>query len=122
MRRENLQTRLTESYREVDRLIVSVGSGTLAISVAFLNLDSNPLATWALKLSWVTMFIAVLSVLLSLLFEQADKRRRIKQIDSSQNETDSYLDTLLVGLNAAGVLAFIGGLFSIAFFLLVNAR
>lgn len=122
MRRENLQTRLTESYREVDRLIVSVGSGALAISVAFLSQDSNPLAMGALKLSWVAMFIAVLSVLLSLLFEQADKRQRIKQIDSGQNETDGHLDILIVGLNALGVLAFIGGLFSIAFFLLVNAQ
>lgn len=122
MRRENLQTRLTESYREVDRVIVSVGSGILAISVAFLNQDSNPLAMWALKISWVAMLIAVLSVLLSLLFEQADKRRRIKQIDSNQNETDGYRDTLIVGLNAVGVLAFIGGLLAIAFFLLENAR
>ncbi len=121
-RREGLQGRLTDSYREVDRLIISVGSGVLAISVAFLESGSTPIESWAIKLSWGAMFIAVLSVLISLLFEQADKRRRINQIDADQEETDGCLDIFINAFNVIGIMTFIGGLLFLAYFRLANTK
>ena len=121
-RREGLQGRLTDSYREVDRLIISVGSGVLAISVALLGNEAASLESWAIKLSWGAMFIAVLSVLIALLFEQADKRRRINQIDADREETDGCLDIFINAFNIIGVMTFVGGLLSLAYFLFANTK
>ncbi|MFM6981234.1 MAG: hypothetical protein ACKOWP_00455 [Microbacteriaceae bacterium] len=121
-RRNTLQGRLTDAYREADKLIVSVASGVLALSVAFIGQIENPTAVWTLRLAWAALPISVACVLGSLLVEQADKRRRIHELDAGLNETDGKTDSLTNILNIAGFSSFLIGLVALACFLCLNAK
>ena len=119
-RRDTLQGRLTDAYREADKLIVTVSSGVLALSVAFLGRVDKPSETWALRAAWIALLVAVASVLGSILLEQSDKRRRIKRIDKGKNETDGITDSFINLLNISGFTSFFLGLSGLAFFLCAN--
>lgn len=119
-RRDTLQGRLTDAYREADKLIVTVSSGVLALSVAFLGRVDKPSETWALRAAWIALLVAVASVLGSILLEQTDKHRRIKRIDKGKNETDGITDSFINLLNIAGFTSFFLGLSGLALFLCAN--
>jgi hypothetical protein len=121
-RRDVLHSRLTDAYRESDKLIVTVASGVLGLSVAFLDRLNNPCQVWMLQLAWVSLALSVGSVLASLLLEQADRRRRIEQLDSGDEETDGKTDGLINMTNIAGVSGFLLGLGSLVAFLCVNIK
>jgi hypothetical protein len=119
-RRETLQARLTDAYREADKLIVTVSSGVLGLSVAFLGKVNEPGQAWVLQAGWIALGLAVVFVFVSLLMEQADRRRRIIQIDSRLDETDGLTDSLMNAMNVAGVVSFLVGLGSLVAFLCSN--
>lgn len=75
----DLRNRLDTAYREADKLLVSVSTGVLALSVAFVGSSEDWLCfTQAIKVSWGLFFATILFVLISLLVEQRDKQERIK--------------------------------------------
>lgn len=119
-RRNVLLNRLTDAYREADKLIVTVSSGVLALSVAFFDRTNLPKNIDALRVAWVVLPLTVLLVLVSLLCEQQDRRRRIKELDNGKMDTDGCMDTLLHVLNVSGVILFIVGLVALSWFLLGN--
>lgn len=121
-RRDALQGRLADAYREADKLIVTVSSGVLALSVAFLGSVDAPSEIWLLRSAWIGLLVAVACVLGSLLMEQADKRRRIKQLDKGRDETDGRTDVLTNILNIAGFASFLLGLTALAWFLCANTN
>lgn len=121
-RRDRLQASLGDAYREADKLIVTVSSGVLALSVAFLGRLDKPNDLWVLRSSWFALVAAVVCVLGSLIFEQADKRRRIKQLDDNKPETDGKTDGFINFLNILGVCAFVLGLIGLAAFLFFNTN
>lgn len=121
-RREALQGRLADAYREADKLIVTVSSGVLALSVAFLGSVDAPSEIWLLRSAWIALLVAVACVLGSLLMEQADKRRRIKQLDKGRDETDGKTDGFTNVLNIAGFTSFLIGLTALAWFLCANTN
>ncbi len=119
-RREFLEQGLSTAYRETDKLVVSVASAVLALSIAFLGRVHKPHESWTLRFGWVLLILSIAAVLVSLLFERADKRRRIKQYYDKKPETSGHADTFAAVLNAVGVLAFLLGLASLAAFLCFN--
>lgn len=121
-RRDTLQGRLSDAYREADKLVVTVSSGVLALSVAFLGSVDAPSEIWLIRSAWVALLIAVTCVLGSLLMEQADKRRRIKQIDKGEDETDGTTDDFTNILNLGGFISFLVGLTALAWFLCANTN
>jgi hypothetical protein len=121
-RRAALQGRLADAYREADKLIVTVSSGVLALSVAFLGSVDAPSEVWLLRSAWIALLVAVVCVLCSLLMEQADKRRRIKQLDKGLDETDGKTDGFTNALNIAGFASFLIGLSALAWFLCANTN
>ena len=121
-RRNTLQNRLADAYREADKLIVTVSSGVLALSVAFLGRSEKPVEIWLLRLAWIALLVAVGFVLGSILMEQADKRRRIQQLDNDEDETNGKTDTFTNLLNIGGFTTFLLGLIALAAFLCVNTN
>lgn len=115
-----LLERLTDAYREADKLIVTVSSGVLALSVAFFDRSNLSNNIEALRVAWIVLPLTVLIVLASLLLEQKDRRRRIKQLDSGKMDSDGCLDDVLHVMNVSGVTLFIVGLGSLSWFLLSN--
>lgn len=119
-RRDVLLNRLTDAYREADKLIITVSSGVLALSVAFFNRTNLPKSIEALRLAWVVLPLTVLIVLVSLLLEQRDRRRRITELDNGKMDTDGCLDGVLHFLNVAAVVLFMIGLGALSWFLVGN--
>jgi hypothetical protein len=121
-RRDSLQARLADAYREADKLIVTVSSGVLALSVAFLGRVDKPAEIWLLRFAWIALPVAVAFVLCSILMEQADKRRRIQQLDNDEDETPGKTDAFTNLLNIGGFTSFLLGLIALAAFLCVNTN
>jgi hypothetical protein len=121
-RRNTLQNRLADAYREADKLIVTVSSGVLALSVAFLGRVDKPAEIWLLRFAWIALLVAVAFVLCSILMEQADKRRRIQQLDNDEDETNAKTDAFTNLLNIGGFTSFLLGLIALAAFLCVNTN
>ncbi len=117
---DRLQDELSVAYREADKILVAVASGVIAVSVAFIGNIKHPTDTWAIRASWVLMIITVLSVLTSLLCEQADRLKRLEMIDDGVDEEDTAYTTASKNLNKLSIGAFALGLWSMAWFLWVN--
>lgn len=90
------------------------------MSVAFFDRENLPKSIEALRVAWVVLPLTVLIVLVSLLFEQQDRRRRIEQLDNGKMDTDGCIDGLLHVLNVTAVIFFITGLGALSWFLVSN--
>ena len=121
-RRERLENELSDAYREVDKILVTVASGVVAVSVALIGNIKNPVDVWAVRASWLLMIGTVVAVLVSLLCEQADKRRRIKKTYERRDEVDGPFTIAIKYLNVLGVVSFLLGLASLGWFLWLNTN
>ena len=121
-RRERLENELAEAYREVDKILVTVASGVVAISVALIGNIKHPVETWSIRSSWILMFATVLSVLVSLRFEQADKLVRIAATYTGRDEVDGVLTKMIRYLNLTSIVTFITGLIGLGWFLWTNTN
>lgn len=119
-RRRFIETGLSAAYREADKLIVSVSSAVLALSVAFIGQVEEPAQSWAIKWSWFLLLAAIITVLASLVVEQQDKRSRIKHIDKGERDGYGPLDTAVNVLNIFGIGLFVVGLGFLCWFLTSN--
>lgn len=119
-RRRFIETGLSTAYREADKLIVSVSSAVLALSVAFVGQVEEPAQSWAIKWSWFLLLAAIITVLASLVVEQQDKRSRIKHIDRGKRDGYGPLDTAVNVLNIFGIGFFVLGLCFLCWFLTSN--
>ena len=119
-RREFLEQGLSTAYRETDKLVVSVSSAVLALSIAFLDKNKAIHGVCLLWAAWLGLLVAIVCVLVSLLFERHDKRRRIEQLYKGKRETGGATDTFTAVANGAGVITFLIGLISLAAFLCYN--
>jgi hypothetical protein len=120
-RREAIQSRLADAYREIDRLIVTVSSAVLALSVAFLQWVQLPEALPLAIICWVSLLIAILLVLLSLQIEVEDKRNRIAQLNVGSWDKGGQIDLVLDWTNRIAMFAFANGLIMLTAFLITNA-
>jgi hypothetical protein len=125
--RKWLETGLLDAYREADKLIVTVSSAVLALSVAFVGQIDNPVNTESLKFAWTLFLAAIGTVLMSLVFEQRERIARIARIDKAIKDTDvdhrdarRWWGKVAGYLNIAGVVSFFFALFQLASFLSAN--
>lgn len=121
-RRDRLEDELSAAYREVDKILVSVAAGVIAVSVAFVGNIPTPVDTWTIRTAWVLMIGTVLSVLVSLLCEQGDRRRRLDANHRRIAETDGTLTKAIKYLNWTSIATFIAGLAAMGWFLWVNTN
>lgn len=119
-RRKWIEAGLSVAYREADKLVVSVASAVLALSVAFIGQIEAPLESWSIKGSWFLLLASIVTVLASLVVEQQDKRSRIKYIDAGKRDGYGPLDTAVNVLNICGIAFFISGLGLLCWFLASN--
>ena len=121
-RRERLENELSDAYREVDKILVTVASGVVAVSVALIGNIKQPIDVWSVRASWMLMIGTVVVVLVSLLCEQADKRGRIKKTYERRDEVDGAFTIAIKYLNVVGVASFLLGLASLGWFLWANTN
>jgi hypothetical protein len=117
---DGLRNRLDVSYREADRILVSVSSGVLALSVplASTNEISIP-ALWTIRLGWLLFLATILLVLRSLRLEQIEKTERIKA-NGETSDLIRYLYRKLDFLNKTAIWVFALGLITLMIFLLIS--
>lgn len=127
--RKWLESGLSLSYREADKLVVSVSSAVLALSVAFIGQIKDPQNTFSIKWAWALFLAAIALVLISLIFEQRERESRIEKIDHAlKTGVDSFRDLsgtwgkAVFVLNLCGISAFFGGLAMLAYFLTSNLK
>lgn len=125
--RRSLETGLLDAYREADKLIVTVSSAVLALSVAFVGQVKEPVNTVAITCSWSLFLASIAMVLVSLVLEQRERLARIAKIDKaiSANRLDHQDLRLRWGkwagaLNIVGVVSFILAFAQLASFLSAN--
>jgi hypothetical protein len=121
-RRERLENELSDAYREVDKILVTVASGVVAVSVALIGNVKHPIDVWAIRASWMLMIGTVVAVLVSLLCEQVDKRRRIKKTYERRDEVDGLFTRGIKYLNVLSIVTFVLGLSSLGWFLWTNTK
>ena len=115
-----VEEELTVSYRELDKLIVTVSSAVLGLSVPFADkvIPRSPVAYWAVA-AWFGYAVAVIAVMASLRIEQKHKNR----ILDTGNLTDtgvSVYSKRLNRANATSAWSFAVGTAFVAVFLLAT--
>jgi hypothetical protein len=92
-RRDELLSIRMDSFTSFDKAVLSLATGSLALSMTFLEKIGKPfdLLTFRLiLLAWVAFFIVIILNLCSYLFARANMDRKIKELDSRyQRELDT---------------------------------
>lgn len=116
-RRDALLKQYPEPFREVDRLIVTIGGGVLALSIALVSQVKNPDVIPYIQAAWVSILISICCVLGSLIAEQFDTSRRLDQVEDGEPESEGRSTKVVKCLNWAGIVFFVLGLILVTIFL-----
>ncbi len=116
---DGLRTRLDGAYREADRILVSVSSGVLALSVPLVAKERLcELALWTIRIGWVLFLATILIVLYSLYVEQVEKKARLDGLGRVSDEIKA-MSARLVKLNKVGLWTFGSGMVLLLIFLML---
>lgn len=88
-RRDELLKIRTDSHDSFDKAVLSVATGSLALSIAFLDKIGTPfnLLTFVLIFStWTGFFLAILCNLLSYLLAKSNMDRKIQELDDNYRQ------------------------------------
>jgi hypothetical protein len=118
------------NYESIDKNILGLSSGALALSIAFIK-DVVPLAaaTWffLLMLSWLLFAAAITFTLLACLTSQAAHDRQLENVEAFRSGEDGALEennnrhiASTKWLNRAAVICFFTGLFATLTFVGIN--
>ena len=121
-RNERLEIELSNAYREVDKILITVASTVLAVSIALIGNIDEPAGIWTIRTSWILLFVTVISVVCSLLVEQKDKRKRIEHNFEGLMEASLLTDAAIKYLNLTSFISFLGGLLFLGCFLWINTN
>lgn len=115
-----LRGRLDTAYREADRILVTVSSGVLALSVAFVNNTERPMSALGLiQSAWALFLGTIAAVLVSLFVEQRDKVDRIVA-DGFATKRSKAFGRWQAWLNGVALWAFLAGSVCLFLFLISN--
>lgn len=121
-RNERLEIELSNAYREVDKILITVASTVLAVTIALIGNIDEPAGIWTIRTSWILLFVTVISVVCSLLVEQKDKRKRIENNFEGLQEASLLTDATIKYLNFVSFISFLGGLLFLGCFLWMNTN
>lgn len=121
-RNERLEIELSNAYREVDKILITVASTVIAVSIALIGNIDEPAGIWTIRTSWILLFVTVISVVCSLLAEQKDKRKRIEKNYEGLQEASLLTDAAIKYLNLTSFISFISGLLFLGCFLWINTN
>ena len=85
-RRDELVKIRTDSHDSFDKAVLSLATGSLALSVAFLDKIGAPFSRLTFSLifaTWITLFLVILANLLSYLFAKSNMDQKIQQLDET---------------------------------------
>lgn len=119
-RKAQMSHELHSAYREADKIIVTVSSGVLALSIALVTQAGLTRHAWVVKLSWVLFLTAILLVLSSIFCEIQDKRRRITQLNGVAVDSSAWQDHMLKMLNILSATTFVAAVVCLVVFLCAN--
>jgi hypothetical protein len=117
-----LRSELENSYREFDKLILTVSSGILALSVSFFSGSAaeHHLAV-LLMASWVFFLLAIVSVAVSFLAEQKHKRHLLSK-NGESDDVEKKLGKRIKVLNLSSGGAFLLGIVFLFLYLMFNVK
>lgn len=119
-RKVQMSHELHSAYREADKIIVTVSSGVLALSIALVTQAGLTRYAWVVELSWVLFLTAILLVLSSIFCEIQDKRRRITQLNAVAVDSSAWQDHMLKMLNILSATTFFSAVVCLVVFLCAN--
>jgi hypothetical protein len=118
----SLRGRLDTAYREADRILVTVSSGVLALSVAFVSNSTMPMcALQLIQYAWGLFIMTIIAVLVSLFVEQRDKVDLIKAGGREAKRTKIF-GRWQAWLNGLALATFLLGCVSLFLFLISNTQ
>jgi hypothetical protein len=117
-----LRAQLDTSFREFDKLILSVSSGVLAFSVAFFNQSGTAHRhVTILMVSWGAFLLAIVSVAVSLWVEQAHKLYLI-ETDARSDTRERFLFRTIGWLNKTSGGTFLLGVVTLVLYLWFDVK
>jgi hypothetical protein len=122
-RRTQLEEWRASGFREADKLIVTVASGVLAFSAAFVRGISKMKGHEAIGVAWVMLVLAITLVLMALFMEQRDLGARIKNINKGRHEGGyTWRNGAIATLNILSSVTFLVGMVAVVSFLIANVN
>lgn len=93
-RRDELLKIRTDSFESFDKAVLSLATGSLALSITFLEkigAPINKLTYCLIFITWVSLFVVILANLLSYLFAKSNMDRKLKELNEDyQAEIDGH--------------------------------
>lgn len=122
-RRNQLESWLAEGQRESDKILVTVSSGLIAVSLPFLKQLDELTSKHLLIITWLLLLSTIGLVLVSLVFEKLEISARIKKIYIDQWEGGwSWRNRILSVTNVFAGVSFLSGLVCMVSFLMANVN
>lgn len=115
-----------DSARTLDRTILTLSGGALALSITFVNqIAPQPKSVWALSVAWGLFTLSLLLTLLSFLFSQYALDEALKDYDASysnspRNSLKNRYSGLTQKLNLFSVFSFVIAVSFLIFFAQFN--
>lgn len=114
-----------KAQEDFDKTILSLSSGALGISFAFLKdvVGADPINVRLLTIAWISWALSSTSILVSYYTSQQALRIAIKQVDLKKIREETpggWQDKITGFLNWLGLILFVAGLFFMIWFVKLN--
>lgn len=116
-----------EAARSLDKAMITLSAGALALSITLVrDIASHPASKWLMFVAWGLFVGALVTTLVSFLCSQSGMRRQREIIDAYRlgregaREQKNPWRTLINWLNWISVVCFIAGVISFACFAAIN--
>lgn len=121
-RRDQLEEWRASGARETDKIIVTVSSGVVAFSAAFVRDIQELKMSGLVGYASGALLVSIIFVLVALIAERIELRKRIKDLNTTQIESDvTWRNYLISTANLLSGVTFVSGIGAIAWFLMANA-
>ncbi|MBI5962575.1 MAG: hypothetical protein HY863_03800 [Chloroflexi bacterium] len=114
-----------KAQEDFDKTVLSLSSGALGVSFAFLKdvIGSAPVSVWLLTIAWGSWALSSTSVLVSYYMSHKALRTAIEQVDANkirQEKPGRWFDKITGSLNFLGLILFVAGLVFMIWFVKLN--
>jgi hypothetical protein len=122
--RDRLEDKVFATSRDFDKAVIALSGGALGVSIAFVrDVFPQTVHLWAFGAAWIAFTLSIIAIFISLLTAGQSVRFTIAELDKgtvNREQPGGWMDRVTGWLNYVAAGLFVGGVFFLGWFVLVN--